>query len=149
MREIKFRAWDTEAEYMFYSDGTEDTYSFEFVDGKLRGLAIRPPEYLSSDPMEPPQSYCEDYPVMQSTGLCDKNGKEVWQGMGGIHPNLGKYVVRLGLYSNPDGKEHCGFYIEWQDKYQRETLTPRLPLWLTQNEMLFDMNIHENPELLK
>ena len=80
-REIKFRAWDEEAELMFYSDNLPDDYFFEFTDGTLRGYAIRPPR-ASSDPMEPPEPYCNDYPVEQYAGLNDKNGKDLdwWQG---------------------------------------------------------------------
>ena len=70
MQEIKVRAWDEEAEHMFYSDKQEDDYFFEFHNGKLRGYAIRPPK-PSSDPMEPPEPYCDDYPIEQCTGLKD------------------------------------------------------------------------------
>jgi len=75
MKEIKFREWDEDAEYMFYSDKPEDDYFFEFKDGKLLGFVIRPPKG-SDDPMEPPEPYTEDFPVELSTGLKDKNGTE-------------------------------------------------------------------------
>lgn len=85
--------------------------------------------------------------VGQSTGL-KKNGKEIYVGMGGIHPEFGKYVVCLGLYSTDDGEQHYGFYIEWQDELYRKTLTQLLPFFLEDGKMLFDMNIHQNKELL-
>lgn len=80
MREIKFRSWDEESERMFYSDSEEDrdVYFFEFKDEVLRGFAIRPPQ-PSSDPMEPDEPYCDDYDVMQYTGVKDKHRKCVYQ----------------------------------------------------------------------
>lgn len=86
--------------------------------------------------------------VGQATGLT-KNGKEIYTGMGGIHPNCGKYVVRLGSYAALNDHVHHGFYVEWQDERRRRILTPRLPLWTREDDMLFDMNIHDNPELLE
>ncbi len=71
MKQVKFRAWDDDTEYMFYSDKSEGDYFFEFKDGKLKGFAIRPPKG-SDDPMEPPEPYCDEFPVMQYTGLKDK-----------------------------------------------------------------------------
>lgn len=74
----KFRAYDVEAEYMFYSDKPEDDYSFEFIDGELTGIALRPPESLSID--SPPEPWSESYPVEQFTGKLDKNDKEIYKG---------------------------------------------------------------------
>lgn len=75
-REIKFRAYDEEMEEYFYSDKPDDIHFFEFKDGKLTGFAIREPKQ-GSDPMEPPEPYCDEYPVEQFTGLHDKNA---WEG---------------------------------------------------------------------
>ena len=79
MRELRFRSWDDDAEFMFYSDQEYDEYFFQFKDGELRGYAIRPPKG-SNDPMEPPEAYCDDFPVEQWTGLLDKVGVEIYEG---------------------------------------------------------------------
>ena len=81
MRDFRFRAWDEELEEWFYSDKPDDIHFFEFMDGTLRGFAIRPPR-TSDDPMEPPEPYCDDYDPFQSTGLKDKNGVDLdwWEG---------------------------------------------------------------------
>lgn len=58
MREIKFRAWHPRGEGMFYFD-------WRNPDGALqmgRRLSFR------------------ELKIMQSTGLHDKNGKEIWEG---------------------------------------------------------------------
>ena len=77
MRIIKVRAWDEDAEHMFYSDKPEDDYFFEFMDGNLRGFAIRPPRG-SDNPMEPPEPYVDDFPIMQFTGFIVEN-REIYE----------------------------------------------------------------------
>lgn len=80
MSEIKVRAWDEYTEYMFYSDKPEDDYFFAFNEqGVLRGFVIRPPR-PSSDPMEPPEPYTDDYPVMLFIGLHGRNNVEIYEG---------------------------------------------------------------------
>ncbi len=79
MLKLKVRAYDEEAEHMFYSDKKEGEYFFEFNDaGELRGYAIRPPR-PSPDPMEPPEPYCDDYPVDLCTTLTDINTTNIYQ----------------------------------------------------------------------
>ena len=61
MREIKFRAWDTERKRLLYWEGFEDIDDNYYI-GEAEALDLG------------------EMPIMQYTGLHDKNGKEIWEG---------------------------------------------------------------------
>jgi len=118
-REIKFRAWDKDNECFLEN--------FDFVRYSNGTLGV-------SD-SSPPFNKHGDVLLMQSTGLKDKNGVEIYEGdiiNNGTEPwyvefGNGRYALRCTCHY-PDGD----FFV-FEDSPQYEVIG----------------NVHENPELLK
>jgi len=125
MREIKFRAWNTESKTMFYDvyfDCLEIGIWNEEGDYELIGDR-------EENRMMP---YCI---LMQYTGLLDIHGKEIWEG------DKLKYSI--------DGHEQTIPYVisdmtEWfEEMYDPDSYYR----WDDKGEVIG--NIYENPELLE
>jgi len=123
-RIIKFRAWDVAEQEMFYGmnkclmnwDGLKHNVS-RFLDG--------------------------DIPVMQYTGLKDKNGREIYEG-DVLRQQLraGLFVLYLSVWVQ--GDYYCGFYLE------RTRPNPYQYIDIGQertSKLEIIGNIYENPEL--
>ena len=125
----KFRAWHKELGRMML---IEIMYFF-FFDNELEELELNDPvmnEHISV--------YPDEIVLMQSTGLKDKNGKEIFEGD----------VVKMAkdVYSEPTYYEvvrHRG------GAYRLESKQHGCELWLRHTDCEIVGNVYENPELLE
>src|SRR5690625_1949069 len=119
MREIKFRAWNNDKKYMEYdvdinSDGQVIEYNYGYYAG----------------------SY--DYPIMQYTGLKDKNGREIYEG------DIVKYPHIVGFDDIWKVEFNNGSFVI------RETIVKiSLRELAHKNNLEVIGNIYENPKLLE
>lgn len=122
----KFRAWDSSKKEMF-TDTFAITESGQVVVVEQESVAS-PPDYV----------FVENLVIMQSTGLHDKNGKEIFEGD----------IVKMAkdVYSDPTYYEivrHRG------GAYRLESNQHGCELWLRHTNCEVIGNIYENPELLE
>lgn len=123
----KFRAWDKHRQKMFANDEliiwNGNVYandSKKLTCNNLKGWSIND-EYL-----------------MQSTGLFDKNGKEIFE----------RDIVKMAkdVYSEPTYYEVVRHY---GGAYRLESKQHGCELWLRHTDCKVVGNIYENPELLE
>jgi hypothetical protein len=108
MREIKFRQWNYPYKVWHY---------FEFTDGRCSGVI---------------NCTLSKYPIMQYTGLKDKNGKEIYEGDIVIYRNFIENGLIEYLYSS--------FYVKYELGWM---------ILSTVKDIEIIGNIHENLELIK
>jgi len=136
----RFRAWGKKENKMF------DVMSLGLAKGAKTEL-WSPIRYHHLSVV--PSILKKDFILMQSTGLTDKNGKEIFEGD----------IVRLNTRGNPRWVaivERFGSGLvlidEDDDRTKLEYTTciiPRVGIFNGRNHMQVIGNIHENPELLK
>ncbi len=123
---LKFRAWDKHEQKMFTNDEliiwNGNVYandSKKLTCNNLKGWSI------------------DDEYLMQSTGLVDKNGKEIFEGD----------IVKMSkdVYSEPTYYEVVRHY---GGAYRLESKQHGCELWLRHTDCEVVGNIYENPELL-
>ena len=125
----KFRAWHKELGRMML---IEIMYFF-FFDNELEELELNDP--VMNDHIS---VYPDEIVLMQSTGLKDKNGKEIFEGD----------IVKMAkdVYSDPTYYEvirHRG------GAYRLESKQHGCELWLRHADCEVVGNVYENPELLE
>jgi len=119
MREIRFRAWDNEQKRMVY------------------GLDIQ--FWGGGDGIKDIQPVGNTAPLMQYTGLKDKNGKEIYEG---------------DILDNPAGYPGPASIVKWNDEgayfhiYRGDALSGYTLRGETSRHQVIG-NIYENPNLIK
>lgn len=143
MREIKFRAWDKEKQFMFTPTQIELTQGENFAEwDKWRPMAWRdelPEEGLGGIG----RALGDECELMQYTGLKDKNGKEIYEG------DILKVPEHYELQENTTMT-----YLNWEVTY--ENCAFRLDgismeedyEWISA-ECEVVGNVYEKPDLLK
>lgn len=130
----KFRAWLKQ-----YKKMVDEVNDMTFFEGNLEFIGCRPADGVSFQ-------YCaDDIILMQSTGLKDKNGKEIFEG--DIIKN-GEAVVdvknhpTLGFYTTPNGVERF-----FGDNTSIRDFNNDVEDFSDVTEIIG--NVYENPELLE
>lgn len=125
MRDIKFRAWDNQNKQML--DVQELNFEDCFYGGEMQIRTTMYSDYFD----------CREMPLMQYTGLHDKNGKEIYEGD----------IVKCSFY--PDFIFEIKFTeLCW---YMRKIPTSE---HINLSDVLYEDlevigNIYDNPELLE
>lgn len=143
MKAIKFRAW------------TGGTMKYRLVVGQLGAFyveALDPKDIACLSPFN--TIYSEQTPIMQFTGLKDKNGKEIYEGdvLSITNPLCQIQKARMiGVveFSWAAFQVEIKRVLEWKS-YNVEP--PNFMLLVSaggSKEMAIIGNIHENPELLE
>lgn len=124
MREIKFRAWDDENNCMV----------------KVSKLHLGKKMMVEHDKSEW-NWYTRETPIMQFTGLTDKNGKEIYEGD----------IVTYGAWDVDIDEDwrHSPALVEYKDEKTAFYLTKSCNIHLAGlRELEVLGNIYENPELI-
>lgn len=128
MQEIKFRAWDKDKREM--RDVTGINWYDEYI-------------WVDETPMSGDKLPIESTPLMQYTGLKDKNGKEIYEGD----------VVRLDEYEDGMGEwqvvfDEASFFLE-QLGAGDEVRCEILGTCDSTKDVEIIGNIYDNPDLIK
>lgn len=126
----KFRAWDVLAEKMI-DEILMISFVIKEIIGKFRNGSTSVPLKFEDE------RNGEDVILMQSTGLVDKNGKEIFEGD----------IVKMAknVYSEPT---HYEVVRHYGGAYHLESKQHGCELWLRHTDCEVIGNIYENKELL-
>jgi len=132
MREIKFRAWDTQLKAMIGSDERDFAVSFDGFISVYNG-----------------EELCDELTtleLMQYTGLKDKNGKEIYEG-DLIKYEAGAWVDCYGAWQEKSTIEKVEIEPLGTNPFSA-TGYDDITIFYPENGQVIG-NIYENPELLE
>lgn len=130
---LRFRAWDTTKKEMF-KDTFAITESGEVVIVE-QGFVTDTPDYI----------FVDNLVIMQSTGLKDMNGKEIFEGdiiTNGIDILDIKHHQTLGFYTVDNGRERFFGDIASIEEFEEDAKD-------IADSVEIIGSIYENPEILK
>lgn len=140
MREILFKAKRVDngewVEGCYFVSGGEHFIYAEYIEGFCMPVVVNVKII--------PETIC------QFTGLCNKNGRKIWEN-DIIKYHFGEIYapIKYGYYQNcfdSQKTEHLGFYVDWTgDKCLRKDLG----YWIDMVYAIPVGNIFDNPELLQ
>ena len=147
-REIKFRAWTgNKMEY----DIVVGRFGAFYVNPEAKGDGLDPKDTAS--PTLNTTRYFDDMPVMEFTGLLDKNGKEIFEGdiLRTLHYRTESevsYLFHKVVYDNERATFNA---ISLLNKDNLLTTNGNCFLYVALKDETCEVigNIFENPELLK
>ena len=149
----KYRVWAKIGKRMFFSD---DLLDIDYENKEIVTQQV----YFENGLPDDRDIYCYDFDdieLMQSTGLKDKNGKEIFEGdileIQGI-----RMVVKFGSFKYLETSKNngytlgilhdgLGFYVECINVADPDRISPFEPETLKESAVIG--NVYENPELLE
>ena len=145
MREIKFRAWDGKYNEMIYLENSGLQY-FDFEGGYSLGFTVDGyKDFWAHERYESTTKQASEFPIMQYTGLKDKNGVEIYDG--DVVEFRANYTSKPCGYMKAEvviGIYKLELHAENGEVYDAEEETDEFPY--AHCEVIG--NIYENPELL-
>lgn len=119
---------------------------YYYIVPPYKKASTLPINFLITDRMKlvVPETLC------QFTGLCDKNGKKIWEN-DIIKYHFGEIYapIKYGCYQNcfdSQKAEHIGFYVDWSDE---KCLRKDLGYWINMVDAVPVGNVFDQPELLQ
>ena len=144
MREIKLRVWDKIKHRMFIPGNDQHDSLFAFEGGRVIYYNLQNGDGSGAD---------GGYTIMQSTGLRDARGQEIYEGdilkkRDYEETTIG--AVKFGIFEDGWGHKNIGFYYD-DLRTQNELFKhrPDLLIWVKDQKSLVVGNIFQNPELVE